>query len=110
MAAGGILHFVAPRGYAPLVPDVLGDPRPWVLGSGVAELAAGVLLALPRTRRIGALAVAAVLVAVWPGNVQMALDGGYPGTTGPAGDPVVAWLRVPLQIPLIAWALSHRRR
>jgi len=109
MVGGGVLHLVAPRVYAPLIPAVLGDPRPWVLGSGVAELAAGVLLAVPRTRRVGALAVAAVLVAVWPGNVQMALDGGYPGASGPAGDPVVAWLRVPLQIPLILWALSHRR-
>jgi uncharacterized membrane protein len=109
MVGGGVLHFVAPRVYAPLIPDLLGDPRPWVLGSGVAELAAGVLLAVPRPRRAGALAVAAVLVAVWPGNVQMALDGGYQGASGPAGHPVVAWLRVPLQIPLILWALSHRR-
>lgn len=109
MIAAGVLHFVAPQAYDPLIPPGLGPPRPWVLGSGAAEVAAGALLAAPRTRRAGAWAVVAVLVAVLPGNVQMALDGGYPGAGGLAGDPVAAWLRLPLQVPLVLWALSHTR-
>jgi uncharacterized membrane protein len=108
MIGAGTLHFVVPRGYEPLIPPVLGPPRPWVYASGVAEIAAGALLANAGTRRVGAWAVAAVLAAVLPGNVQMALDGGYPGAEGLAGNPVAAWLRVPLQVPLILWALSHR--
>lgn len=108
MVGSGVLHFAAPRGYEPLVPPVLGDPRPWVLGSGVAELVAGALLAVPGTRRAGAWATAAVLLGVWPGNWWMALEGGYPGVEGPAGDALVAWARVPLQLPLLAWALSFR--
>lgn len=107
MVGAGVLHFVAPQAYDPLIPPGLGQPRPWVLGSGAAEVAAGALLAVPSTRRVGAWAVTAVLVAILPGNVQMALDGGYPGAEGLAGDPVAAWLRVPLQVPLILWALSH---
>lgn len=109
MVGAGLLHFAAPQAYDPLIPPALGQPRPWVLGSGVAEVAAGGLLAVTRTRRLGAWAVVAVLVAILPGNVQMALDGGYPGAEGPAGDPAVAWLRLPLQIPLVLWALSHAR-
>lgn len=108
MVGAGTLHFVVPRGYEPLIPPVLGAPRPWVYASGIAEIAAGALLAVPRTRRLGAWAVVGVLAAVLPGNIWMALQGGYPGARGPAGDPVIAWLRVPLQIPLILWALSHR--
>lgn len=109
MVGAGALHFAAPGAYDPLIPSALGPPRPWVLGSGVAEAVAGGLLAVPRTRRIGAWAVVAVLVAILPGNVQMALDGGYPGAGGLAGNPVVAWLRLPLQVPLVLWALSHTR-
>lgn len=109
MVGAGALHFVAPRAYEPLIPPFLGAPRPWVLASGVAELASGALLAGTRTRRLGAWAVAAVLLAVLPGNIWMALQGGYPDASGLAGNPVAAWLRVPLQVPLIVWALSHRR-
>ena len=53
---------------------------------------------------------APLLVVVWPANVQMALDGGIPGAGFPTGSPVVAWLRVPLQAPLVVWALRLARR
>lgn len=108
MVGAGVLHFTAPRAYEPLIPPALGTPRAWVYGSGVAEAVAGVLLALPRTRRVGAWAVAAVLVGVLPGNVQMALEPHPAG--GLAANPVLAWLRVPLQVPLVLWALSYTRR
>lgn len=108
LAGGGALHFVAPDGYAPLIPPVLGDPRPWILVSGIAEVAAGVLLVI--RRRAGGWAAFAVLLAIWPGNVWMALQGGYPGATGFAGDPIAAWIRVALQVPLLAWAYALTRR
>jgi len=111
MVSAGVLHFVAPRAYEPLIPPALGAARPWVLGSGVAEIAAGTLLAVPRTRRAGAWAVAAVFVGVFPGNVWMALEPHPAG--GLAANPVITWLRLPLQVPLILWALAHtgwRRR
>lgn len=107
MVGAGVLHFVAPQAYDRLVPRALGPPRPWTLASGAAEAAAGVLLAVPATRGLGARAVAGVLVAVFPANVDAALRGGMPAR-GWLGSPVVAWLRLPLQVPLIRWALRHR--
>ena len=86
-----------PLGHAPLL----------VAASGALQIAAGALLALPRTRRLGGWVAVVVLVGVWPANVKMALDGGIPGAAFPAGSPLVWWLRVPLQLPLIAWA--HRQ-
>ncbi len=74
------------------------------------EVVAGVLVAVPRTRRLGAWMAVVVLVAVWPANVQMALDGGLPGAGFPAGATAVSWLRVPLQAPLIVWAYRQTRR
>jgi uncharacterized membrane protein len=107
----GSLHFVVTPSYERIVPRVLGpdNARTLVLVSGVAELAAGVLLTVPRTRRLGAGLAAALFVVVFPANVQMALDGGIAGAGFPLGSPVVAWLRLPLQIPLVWWALTLTR-
>ncbi|GAC1590672.1 MAG: membrane protein [Acidimicrobiales bacterium] len=88
----GTLHLVSPAVYVPIVPGWAGNARAVVLVSGVAELAGAALLARRRTASLGGWYSAALLVAVWPANLKMALDGG-----------VLAWLRLPLQIPLI-WA------
>lgn len=109
MVGAGGLHFVVPDAYARIVPRGLGDPHAVVYASGAVEAAAGLLLALDRTRRVGAWCTAAVLVGVFPANVEMALDGGLAGASGLVGSPVVAWLRLPLQLPLVVWALRHAR-
>lgn len=110
LTSTGVAHFAVPRFYDHLIPEALGSPRGWVYGSGVAELACGALLYSARTRRLGGLAAAALFVAVFPGNVKMALDGGIPDTSGPLGSPALAWARLPLQIPLVWWALRVARR
>ncbi len=111
MVGAGALHFVIPSSYARIVPRVLGtgNARALVRASGAVEMVAGVLLVVPRTRRLGAWVTAALLVAVFPANVQMALDGGIPGEGFPLGSPVVAWLRLPVQVPLVWWAWAHTR-
>ena len=81
-----------------------------VVVSGIAEVGCGVLLLIPRTRRLGARASALLLVAVFPANVQMALDGGDRTASFPANSALLAWLRLPLQAPLIWWALSFACR
>lgn len=110
MAGSGIYHLVSPEFYERIVPRALGHARFVVYASGVAELAAAAVLAAPRTRRIGGWACAALLVAVFPANVQMALDGGARGAGGLAGSAVVAWLRLPLQVPLVWWAVREGGR
>lgn len=105
----GTLHLVHPRPFEEMVPDGLGNPRLWTYASGAAELAGAALLAIPRTRRLGGWWLAALLVAVFPGNVQAALDGGMAAAPPPLDSPIAAWLRLPLQLPLVAWALRHAR-
>ncbi len=104
LLVAGLAHFVVPRSYQRIVPRILGDPAFWVRWSGVAEIGCAALVAYPRTRRAGALAAAALFVAVFPANVKMALDGGVAGAPFPLGSSVVAWARLPLQVPLIVWA------
>jgi len=112
LIGAGVGHFTATDRYAQIVPNALPQSthRALVQASGVAELLCAGLLVVRRTRRVGAAMTAALLVAVFPANVQMALDGGISGAGFPLGSPVVAWLRLPLQVPLIAWAVSIARR
>ena len=109
LGAAGVLHFAQPRPFEHLIPRQLGNPRAWVLGSGVAELACAVAVAIPQTRRVGALASAALFVGVFPGNVKMAL-GSRPGGGSWASGRAVAWGRLPMQAPLVAWALAVARQ
>ena len=99
----GVLHFVKPEPYDGLIPTWLpGSARSWVSASGVAELVCAAGLYVPRTRRPAATATAALFVAVFPGNIEMAV---HPGD-------VPRWLalaRLPLQVPLLLWALQVRR-
>ena len=104
LVGAGVTHFVRPELYDALVPPLLpGSSRAWVYGSGVVEGAVGLAVALPRTRRRGALAAAALFVAVFPGNVYMAFE---PGDV----PRWVAIARLPLQVPLVLWALAVARR
>ncbi len=104
MLIAGIGHLVFPHAYRQIVPPQVGDPAFWVRWSGVAEITCVGLLWHRRTRRAGALLTVGVLVAVFPANVKMALDGGISGEPFPLGSTVVAWTRLPLQVPLVLWA------
>ncbi|BEL11649.1 DoxX family protein [Actinoplanes sichuanensis] len=106
LATTGVLHFLAPKPFDGIVPRSLpGSPRTWTYLSGVAELAVAAAVAHPRTRRAGGLAAAALFVAVFPANVKMAADWRHASPAKRA----VAFGRLPLQAPLIAWALRVAR-
>ena len=106
LGVAGVSHFVAPRFYDAIVPESLpGTARTWTYVSGVAELACGVAVAVPRTRRMGALAAAGLFAAVFPANVKMAQD----WRDRPLPLRAAAYGRLPLQLPLIAWALKAAR-
>jgi uncharacterized membrane protein len=102
----GSLHFIAPRPYAEIVPEQLPSPYGLVYASGVAELLCAAGLAVPRTRRVAAWATAALFVVVFPANVKMALDSTDRSVLYQAG----VWSRLPLQVPLVLWAVSIARR
>lgn len=100
----GATHFLLPSVYDGIVPPFLPPSRRfWTLASGAAELlCAGGLLARP-TRARAAVATAGLFVAVFPANAYMVAEPG----------PVPRWAvvaRLPLQVPLVLWAWSLRRR
>ncbi|MEV4842724.1 hypothetical protein AB0K20_05845 [Micromonospora matsumotoense] len=106
LALAGLTHFAKPRPYDRIVPRALPGPaRRWTYASGVAELVVAAALAHPATRRRGALAAAALFTAVFPANAQMAVD----WRRQPPLRRAVAYARVPLQAPLIWWAMRVAR-
>ena len=109
LAGVGTLHLVHPKPFDAMIPRALGDPRWWTYASGAAEITGAALLAHPRTRRFGGWWGAVLFVVVFTGNVKAALDGGMRGAPPPLDSAAAAWLRLPLQLPLIAWALRHAR-
>jgi uncharacterized membrane protein len=102
----GLNHFLNPAFYQKSMPPYL----PWhlflVYFSGFVEIALGVLLLAPAFTRIAAWGLIALLIAVFPANIQMAINPQlYPDI-----NPLALWLRLPLQAVFIAWAYWYTRR
>jgi len=104
----GVVHLVRPEVFERIVPRFLPRARELVLVSGVAELACAAAVLSPRTRRAGGYASAALLAAVFPANVQMAVDVVGSGRTSPAFK-AGSLARLPLQWPLIRAAINLAR-
>jgi uncharacterized membrane protein len=95
----GIMHFVKPRAYESIVPDALPAHSELVMVSGVAEIAGGLALLPDRSARLAGWWLIAVLAAVFPANVNMAVN----AERFRAVPEALLWLRLPLQGLLIAW-------
>lgn len=97
----GITHFVKPSWFVRIVPPWLPAPLVLVLISGVFEMLGGVGVLVPATRVAAGWGLIALLVAVFPANVQMLLDAhaAHASRLWQAG--LVA--RLPLQPALIFW-------
>lgn len=103
----GANHFIAPATYVAMMPDALPAPLALVYISGVAEILGGLGLILPATRKLAAWGLIALLIAVFPANVNMAVNQLPLGTTTlPSW---ALWGRLPLQVVLIAWVYGHTR-
>ncbi|MER7557812.1 DoxX family protein [Nocardioides sp. NPDC126508] len=110
----GTLHLVRPQVFEPIVPPQVPEPRKVVEVSGVAEIVCGLGLLHPKTRRIAGLTSAALLVGVFPANVQMSVDAGKRAnrkrTAKSAGFFAGTLARLPLQLPMIKVALRAGRK
>jgi uncharacterized membrane protein len=99
----GTTHFLAPKPFDMIVPEELpGSARFYTYASGVAEVATGVALLVPRTRRLAGLAAVFLFLSVFPANVNMVRL----WWSKPLAYRVAAIARLPLQIPMIAQALK----
>jgi len=102
----GVMHFVIPRQYEAIVPDYLPAHKELVQASGVAEIAGGLGMMLPRTRRVASWWSIATLIAVFPANLHMAL---HPDKYKQVPR-MALYLRLPVQLLFIAWAWAAGRK
>ena len=106
----GTLHFLATRTYASIVPAYLPAHRDLVYISGAAEVLGGIGVLMPDTwiptRRPAAWGIILLLVAVFPANVTMITE----HSRFPSVPLWAAWLRLPLQLPLMYWAWIYTRK
>lgn len=107
--AAGVAHFRTPEPFVKIVPPVLPSPYILVYVSGIFEVLGGIGLLIPSVRYIAGWGLVALLLAVFPANIYMAIAdikiGGFPS------EPWMAWARLPLQfvlIALVAWICELR--
>ena len=101
MIFAGVMHFVQPKGFVRIVPKALPAPLMLVYISGVFEVLGGIGLLVPQTQVFSAWGLIALYVAVFPANVNMAINNiSFLGSKSK----LIAWGRLPLQLVLIAWA------
>lgn len=107
----GIMHFVIPRQYEAIVPPYIPiDPKAAVAISGIGEIAGALMVIPPATRPIARWWLLALLVAVFPANVYMAMNpedvkgldlGRMPRWT--------LWVRLPIQPLFMLWVWRATR-
>lgn len=83
------------------MPAFLPHPLALVYLSGACEIAGGASVLVPRARRLAGLGLVALLIAVFPANVQMLVNAMHADTSGLVL--AALWLRLPLQALLILW-------
>lgn len=95
----GIAHFVKPRPFVEMIPENLPKRKEIVYASGVFEILGGLGLLFPPTRRLAAKGLVTLLYAVFPANLNMAIDNKINSGTVPRW---LLWARLPLQFVMIS--------
>jgi len=104
--AAGANHFIDPGFYTRMMPEYLPWHAELVAISGVAEIALGAMLLVPQWSVMAAWGLIALLIAVFPANLNMTMHPElYPTISQTA-----LWVRLPIQALLIAWAYWYTRR
>jgi len=108
--SAGVMHFAKPDFFESIMPDWVPHAKFANQLSGAAEIALGVGMFVPRSRRASALGLLALTAAVFPANIDMALnnvelkpvDRKMTRSVGTAKGPQ-NWIRLPMQLPLAWW-------
>lgn len=102
----GINHFLNPAFYMRMMPPVLPAPLFLIYLSGIFEIALGILLLIPKFTRFAAWGLVALLIAVFPANIYMAIN----PQLFPEFSPTALYLRLPLQLVLMSLMFLFTRK
>ncbi|WP_235042129.1 DoxX family protein [Vreelandella profundi] len=106
---GGVAHFVFTDFFVMAMPDYLGYHKELVLISGIFELLGAMGILIPKTRFLAGCGLIALIVAVYPANINMALHAErYPDISE-----IFLYARLPLQflfVWFVWWAIHLEKR
>jgi uncharacterized membrane protein len=97
----GVLHFVRPHFFEQIVPPYLPWPLALVYISGYFEILGGCCIMIPAVRQAAGWGLIALLIAVFPANLHMAMNNVVP--EGATFTQTQLWLRLPFQLVFIVW-------
>lgn len=97
--AAGVNHFVNPEFYVAIMPPYLPAHDALVVLSGVFEILGGIGVLVPRARSLSGWGLIALLIAVFPANLHMALNPDLFADVSPGS----LYFRLPIQFLFIAW-------
>ncbi len=100
MMGMGVAHFVYTRAFIETVPVMFPEPMLLVLLSGMFEILGGAGLLLESTRRFAAWGLVLLYLAVFPANINMAVNDIRPD----AVPQWALWARLPFQLVFVLWA------
>ncbi len=107
-AAVGITHFTNPDFFVAIVPPYLPAPLALVYISGFFEILGGLGLLVPKLRRLAGWGLIALMIAVYPANIHMAMN----PDQFPEMSPTALYVRLPIQFVMIAivwWAALSKK-
>ena len=106
MVYAGVQHFLKPAFYIPFVPSFLPFAMAIIYLSGIMEIILGLMLILPKYRRIGALGILILMLAFLPIHFWDVFS-----DTPAIGNHQAALIRLPVQFLFIAiaWKLMNNR-
>ncbi|WP_433959601.1 DoxX family protein [Cytobacillus horneckiae] len=105
LLGAGVMHFVKEKQFRSIVPRALPFKKAIVLISGVMEIALALLLWSRKGQVIIGKLLSLFMIVISPANINMAVKNNT-YYKGKKLHPLILWLRLPLQIPLIMGALK----
>ena len=107
--AGGIAHFVVTDSYIAAMPDYLGYHKEFIIISGVFEILGAIGILVPQTRLLAGYGLVALIIAVYPANINMAL---HPEKYTDISE-LFLYIRLPFQFLFmwfVWWAIAPERK
>jgi uncharacterized membrane protein len=102
----GVMHFLKPAFYLPAMPPWIPQPLAMIYISGACEIVGAIAILIPRLSSLAGWGLVALLIAVYPANIHMALKPElFPNLPG-----WLLWLRLPLQFVFIYWVWTATLR
>jgi len=104
----GIKHFIDPHWFINIVPPYLSWQLELVYLSGLFEIILGLLLLIPKTRKLAAYGLIVLLIAVYPANIYLAFNE-LPQKMIGISSFAASWIRLPIQFIFIGLAYWHSK-